>query len=175
MAVSADRGGIVNLCKMLHEENGLFPLSEPRLNIMLDRAFDKSGAIIGVIGDVGEPVASIYLGLNQVVYSDAWTLMEEWNFVHPNFRRTDYAKSLLGYAKKASDEMKLPLLTGILSNQRTEAKIRLYERQLEKAGAYFVYNRSYAGPSAWDAASDPKKDEKEDHHSPARASEENSK
>ena len=34
----------------------------------------------------------------------------------------------------------IPLLIGVLSNKRTEGKIRLYERQLGKpSGAFFLY------------------------------------
>jgi hypothetical protein len=40
--------------------------------------------------------------------------------------------------------MKMPLVIGVISNIRTEAKIKLYERRLPKAGAFFVYNREYA-------------------------------
>lgn len=150
LAVPEDESKIIDLCKMLHEENGLFPLSMPKVKGMIDRAFNREGAIIGVIGEIGEPVASIYLDINQVVYSEAFSLTEQWNFVHPDFRRSDCAKRLLAYAKHCSDELQIPLTIGILSNQRTEAKIRLYERQLDRAGAYFIYNRKFSGSPAWD-------------------------
>jgi hypothetical protein len=151
LAAPEDAAAIFDLCVMLHAENGLFPLSERKVRAMIDRAFNKEGAIIGVIGEIGKPVASIYLGLSQTVYSDSWALFEEFNFVAPEHRRTDYSKQLIAFAKSCSDKMQLPLLTGILSNQRTEAKVRLYERQLDKAGAYFVYNRQLSGATAWDA------------------------
>ena len=39
------------------------------------------------------------------------------------------------------DDLGIPLIIGVLSNQRTEAKIRLYERQFgAPAGAFFLYN-----------------------------------
>ena len=76
--------------------------------------------------------------------------IELFNFVRTEHRKSDYAARLIAYAKMCSDKMGLPLMMGILSNHRTEQKIRLYERQLEKAGAYFVYGRQYAGPGAWD-------------------------
>src|SRR5882724_6262045 len=99
LATHEDREPIIGLCKLLHGENGLFPLSLSRVQNMLDRAFNREGAIIGVIGDVGEPVATIYLGINQVAYSDAFSITEEFNFVHPDHRRSDFAKQLLAYAK----------------------------------------------------------------------------
>jgi len=150
LAVPADEDKIVAMIDLLHEENGLFPLSEKRVREYMQRFFRKEGALIGVVGDEGDPVGSIYLGIEQPYYSETWYLNEAWNFVHPDHRRSDYAKKLLMWAKEMSTTMHLPLMIGIVSNHRTEAKIRLYEKQLEKAGAYFVWNREFAGPSAWD-------------------------
>lgn len=151
LAQPEDEDGLVELCHLLHEENGLFPLSEPKVRALVKRATDRKGGIIGVIGDLGQPVAGIQLAIDQMYYSDAYFLAEGFNFVRPECRKSDYAKRLIAYAKYCSDQMRLPLMMGILSNHRTELKIKLYERQLEKAGAYFVYNRSLAGPSAWDS------------------------
>lgn len=150
LAVPADEDKIVSMISLLHDENGLFPLSERRVREYMGRFFRKEGALIGVIGESGDPVASIYLGIEQPYYSETWYLNEAWNFVHPDHRRSDYAKCLLGWAKDVSSRMGLPLMIGIVSNHRTEAKVRLYEKQLEKAGAFFVWNRQLAEPSAWD-------------------------
>jgi GNAT superfamily N-acetyltransferase len=150
LAVPADEDKIISMISLLHDENGLFPLSRQRVRDYMQRYFRKEGALIGVIGEIGDPVGSIYLEIGQPYYSDAWYLNEAWNFVHPDHRRSDYAKKLLGWAKATSDTMKLPLMVGIVSNHRTEAKIRLYEKQLEKAGAFFVWNRQLAVPSAQD-------------------------
>lgn len=149
-AVPADEDKIVAMISMLHDENGLFPLSEKRVRQYMQRYFQREGALIGVIGEVGDPVGSIYLGIEQPYYSETWYLNEAWNFVHPDHRNPGYARKLLQWAKDKSAEMGLPLMVGIVSNHRTEAKIRLYERELEKAGAFFVWNRHFAGPSAWD-------------------------
>lgn len=150
LAVPADEDKIVAMISMLHDENGLFPLSEKKVRDYMKRAFNGEGAMIGVIGEVGDPVASIYLGIEQPYYSDTWYLNEAWNFVHPDHRRSDYAKQLLNWAKAGAETLKIPLMVGIVSNHRTEAKVRLYEKQLEKAGAFFVWNRQSVGPCAWD-------------------------
>lgn len=149
LAVPEDRDAIIALTTELHGENGLFPRSEPKVQAMLDRHFNRERAIIGVIGPVGAPVATIYLDLTQVDYSDDWVLIEQFNFVHPDHRRSNYARQLIAYAKEVSDKLEMPLMIGILSNQRTEAKVRLYEQLLEKAGAYFIYNRRFSSAAAW--------------------------
>lgn len=149
LAVIEDRPAIVALTNELHGENGLFRIASGKVDHMLDRYFNREGAVIGVIGDVGAPVATIYLGIDQLVYTDDWALVEQWNFVHPEHRRTNYARQLIGYAKKVSDGLKLPLMVGILSNKRTEAKVRLYEQMLDKAGCYFIYGLEHATAPAW--------------------------
>lgn len=151
---------IFEAVKLLHEENGLFVLSERKVRDTLRRAFDgqegisKPGSLPGLIGVIGEKnkiEGSIYLEVTQPSYSDEWLLSELWNFVHPDYRNPPgRAKALIDYAKSVSDQMHLPLMIGISSNHRTEAKIRLYKRQLEEAGAFFSYNRRYSNGPKWD-------------------------
>lgn len=149
LATPEDRPALRQMCIALHEENGLFPLNVDKLDVALDRYFNRDGAIIGVIGPVGEPVACIYIGLSQFFYTDAWTLMEEWAFVLPDHRRSTYAQDLIAYAKGISSGMKLPLITGILSGKRTEAKVRLYDRMMERVGGYFLWGREHITTPAW--------------------------
>lgn len=149
LALPEDRDAIQNLTTMLHGENGLFAISPGKVERMLDRYYRREGAVIGVIGEPGAPVATIYLGVDQLIYTDDWSLTEQWNFVHPDHRRSNYARQLIAYAKQVSDGMKMPLLIGILTNKRTEAKVRLYEQMLEKVGGYFIYGREYVTTPAW--------------------------
>jgi hypothetical protein len=150
MAEPADRQPLWSLMTMLHGENGLFSISPSKVDQMLDRFYNREHALIGAIGEVGEPVGAIYLEITQPVYSDDWILCEQFNFVHPDHRRTTYARQLIAYAKKAADELKLPLMVGILSNKRTEAKMRLYDQVLDRAGGYYIYGLGHAdGAQRW--------------------------
>lgn len=151
MAAPADRERLWELMLQLHGENGLFSVSKSKVDVMLDRFYAREGALIGVIGDEGDPVAAIYLEITQVVYSDDWILCEQFNFTHPDHRRSTYARQLIAYAKRCSDDLKLPLMIGILSNKRTEAKMRLYEQVLQKSGGYFSYGLNHAdGAQRWE-------------------------
>lgn len=151
LAVPEDRRAIEALTEMLHGENGLFSLSLKKRDALLDRYYERRGAIIGAIGPAGSPVASIFLSVTTLEYTDDWCLAEVWAHVHPEHRRSTYAQDLIEFAKAISTRMKLPLLLGVLSNHRTEAKVRLYERKLDRAGAYFVWNAQFANGS-WEAA-----------------------
>lgn len=150
LAVPADRDAILRLTVELHGENGLMPISPQKVERVIDRYFARENAVIGVIGEVGDPVAAIYLGVDQLNYTDDWLLVEQFNFVKPEHRRSTYARQLIAYAKGVADQMHLPLMIGILSNHRTEAKMRLYDQMLERAGGYFLYGREYLNHGAWD-------------------------
>lgn len=145
LAVPEDRDSIIHLCHTLHDENGLFSLSDRKVFRLVDRYFARQNAIIGVIGPIGNVEGSIYLAVEEPYYSEDLQLCEFWNIVHPEHRKSGHAKKLISFAKRCSDSTHLCLMIGIISNHRTAAKVRLYEKQLQPAGAFFVHNPQYAG------------------------------
>jgi len=135
-----DMDQLMNMCREMHSENGVFTMNEVKVHDTLQRALNRRGAIVGVIDNDKELEASIYLMVATHWYSDQMHLNELWNYVRPTYRRTDNAKKLISFAKRCSNESGLPLVIGVVSNTRTEAKVRLYERQLSKpAGAWFFH------------------------------------
>lgn len=128
------------LCHVLHEENGVFPMAEHRVRAMMARAWKREGGVIGIIGERGAPEGCIFLIMDQPWYSDVVFLEELLNFVHPRFRKSNHAKSLVEFAKTCSQKLGIPLMIGIISNHRTKEKVRLYQRQLgAPVGAFFLY------------------------------------
>lgn len=140
LATWKDEAALMEMCRRLHGENGIYEMSETKVQEMLARAFNRQGGIIGVVGDEGRIEGAVSLVIGQTWYSDEWFLEELFNYVLPEFRRSTNARDLINFAQWAADDCGLRLLIGVLSNTRTEAKVRLYERQLGKpAGAFFVY------------------------------------
>lgn len=140
LATPKDADAIFELCKMLHAENGLFPMDDDLVHETMQKGIEKQGGILGVIGPEGGPLEGIiYMLISNFWYSRKPHLEELFNFVHPDHRKSDHAKALIEFAKKcANDDIRLVI--GVVSNTRTEAKVRLYERRLGKpAGAFFVY------------------------------------
>lgn len=139
LATPADEDQLMHLCRLLHEENGLFALEEDMVQETLRKGFDRTSGVIGVIGTPDHLEGVIYMEVGNFWYSRKPHLMELFNFVHPDHRKSGHAKALIKFAKQcASDDIRLVI--GIISNIRTEPKVRLYERQLGKpAGAFFVY------------------------------------
>lgn len=102
----------------------------------------KQGGIVGVIGKKGKLEAGIVLRVSNFWYANDPFLEEMGLFVHPDFRsaRGGRASKLIDFAKNCASELGMPLMIGVLSNDRTSAKVRLYERQFgAPVGAFFLW------------------------------------
>lgn len=140
-AQPSDEAEVMEMCKLLHSENGLMPMSEDKVRSVLQLAFQRKGGILGVIGDSGKIEAMIFMLLSQLWCSDEWHLEELFNYVRPEYRRSNNARVMLQFAKRCADELDKPLIIGVLSNTSTERKLKLYARQFSTAkGAFFAYN-----------------------------------
>lgn len=155
-AVPEDEESIWGLFHLMHRETGAFKISYPKVKWLLNRILyperihpNDTGlrGYMGVIGPVGKIEAFTLMIFGSYWYSEQWTLEELSNFVHPDHRKgTHHAETLLQYDKHLSDKLKLPLIIGIISNKRTEAKVRLYRRLFGKegtAGAFFIHNYKF--------------------------------
>lgn len=140
---------IWKLFRLLHQENGVFGMSEPKLDWILKRVLlphlipqDDTGlrGYLGIIGPPGALEGFILMIVATYWYTDELHLEELATFVHPNHRRTKHAQALLNYSKHMSDAINIPLLIGIVSNKRTESKVRLYRKHFPEAGSFFLYN-----------------------------------
>lgn len=139
-AIRSERDSILDLCKLNHEENGQFALSMPRVETMIDRAFTPDGGcVVGIVGE-DRVEGFILLMLSQFWYTDDWCMEEVMNYVHPDFRRSTHAKDMIQFSKRCADEIGIPLVIGVVSNERTQAKLALYKRQLgDPSGGYFIF------------------------------------
>lgn len=138
---------MMRLALECHHENGFVKADTARMLNDVWAALTRDHGIAGVIGGLnGKPMEGcVLLRIGKVDYSDDDVLNERFLFVSQNYRREKIgrAKLLAEFAKMASESLDLPLLIGILSNHRTEAKVRLYKRVFgEPAGAFFLYNAS---------------------------------
>ena len=140
LGVEADLPQLLEMGRELHKENGLLPLSEAKIERMARMALRQEGGIIGVIGGIGQVQAMIHLVIGSFWYTDEFHLEELYAYCRPEYRKSENSKSLIEFAKLCAIRQGKPLLIGVISNDRTEAKVRLYERRLgKKAGAWFLY------------------------------------
>lgn len=125
------------------EENAFVPCNPKKLLQEIWSALNLHQGAVGVIGEVGGPIeGAVLLRVGNVFYSDAELIEEKAIFVHPSYRQAKGGRAarLAEFSKWMADEMGLPLLIGVLSAHRVEAKIRMYSRIMGPAsGAYWVY------------------------------------
>lgn len=124
---------------LLHNENGQHKFSEEKSKHFIWRGCNRDQSIVGVIGPPNNIKAMIYLQIQPVYYSDEFQLGEAFAFVRQDCRKSDYAKRLIRFAKRCSEETGLDLLIGIISDTRLAAKARLYDRELPRGGTFYNY------------------------------------
>lgn len=140
LAGPADREEILRLTPMIHDEIGSLSYSAPRVTAIVDRALDRRGGFIGVAGDADDIKGCVCLVLDQLSYSDDWLVVELWNYVRPDARHGMLGQHLLNFSKDIARKMGMKLFIGVLNNVRTEAKIRVYDRLLPRAGAFYIFD-----------------------------------
>jgi hypothetical protein len=158
LADEHDEFEIFKLCSLMHSEQPYHPLSWDKIVPMIRLATARTRGIIGVIGERHDLKAAIFLVLEPVWYSDDWQLLEFFNYVREDARRSNYAKQLIYYARNCADQLGVDLTVGVFSNIRTEAKCRLYRRIVPKMGEYFCYSppaRVAAMEKAWREVQEP--------------------
>ena len=145
LAVPADEGEVMEMCRALHDENGLFTLSENKVKAIIRKFYDRKGTIIGVIGGTGKIEASTCIDISDSYYSEDNHLVELWNHVGKNYRNSRNAEALIRFGMECQKKIGIPLFTGIITNNRVAGKVRLYRQLLGyPAGAFFVYGGKWA-------------------------------
>lgn len=139
-----DVDAMMQLAMSACEENGFVDPNPQKLLSEIWHGLVLADGIVGIIGERGQEIeGAVLLRITDMWYSDSRVLEEKAIFIHPDYRsaKGGRARRLVEFSKRCADELGIPLLIGVLSNHRTEAKVRLYERQFGKAsGAFFLYN-----------------------------------
>jgi hypothetical protein len=143
VGVPEDLDEIMKLAMSATEENGFLNPSPARLAAEIWPALHQSSGIVGIIGKPhGKIEGLVLLRIGQMWYSDTLIVEEKAIFIYPEFRsaKGGRAKKLCEFSKQVADKLGIPLIIGVLSNSRTEAKVRMYERQFgPPSGAFFLY------------------------------------
>jgi hypothetical protein len=140
VGIPEDLDECMKLFELANDENALTAMDPVKLLNTVWPSLHREGGIVGVIGKPAEAV--VLLRVEQLWYSDEPVLCEKLVFVASEYRsaKGGRAAKLCEFAKKTSDELGMPLVIGIMSNDRTKAKIRTYERLIgPQAGAFFIY------------------------------------
>lgn len=143
LATPADLDEIMKIAVTACEENGFLHASAEMLAKEIWPALCQQGGLCPVIGPPGGPIEGVaLLRVGSMWYSPEKVLEERVIFVHPKFRAASggRARRLCEFSKRAAESLGLPLIIGVLSNTRTEAKVRMYKKIFgEPSGAFFLY------------------------------------
>lgn len=149
LATTADMEEIMKLAVSAARENGFLNASTALLAKELWPALNQDHGLCPVIGPPGGAIEGLaLLRIGAMWYSEDIVVEEKAIFVYPEFRsaRGGRARKLCEYSKHVADHLGVPLLIGILSNTRTEGKVRMYKRIFgEPAGAFFLYGGRTVG------------------------------
>lgn len=146
-----DVHSIMDLAVLCADESAFLDADPRRLLEAIWPALHLDHGMVGVIdGDEpGRLQGSILLRVGPPWFGTQPFLEERSIFVHPEFRgghggpKGGRAKVLVDFAKFVARRMQMKLLVGILSTERTAAKVRLYERMFGKpSGAFWLFDPS---------------------------------
>lgn len=138
-----DVDGVMQLALSASHENGFVSPNPEKMLQDIWPALNLDRGLLGIIGNTGEKLeGAVLLRVGSMWYSDDEVLEEKAIFIDPKYRsaKGGRARRLCEFSKHVADNLGMPLIIGVLSNHRTEAKVRLYERQFGKpSGAFFLY------------------------------------
>ena len=147
-----DVDAVMEIALSASKENGFVDPNPRRLLGEIWPALNLEKGLVGIIGNPNDKAeGAVLLRVGQMWYSDQEVLEEKAIFIHPDYRsaKGGRARRLCEFSKQVADSLSMPLIIGVLSDQRTEAKVRMYERQFGKpSGAFFLYNARTGGFSA---------------------------
>ena len=138
-----DLDEIMQIAMLACDENGFLNPNPEKLAAEIYPALCFNYGIVGLIGKPNDKIEGIVLlRIGTMWYADDYVVEEKAIFIHPDFRNAKggRARKLCEFSKRVADTLGIPLIIGVLSNSRTEAKGRMYERQFGKpSGAFFLY------------------------------------
>jgi hypothetical protein len=143
IAGEGDRQRLWDNLMLAAHENAMAPVYDECVEPVVDNLIAHKSGVAGVIDGTTAFAGSVGLTFAQFWYSKEWHIEEMWCFVHPDYRRGSqnrgHIKALLDFSKWWANEMGMPLLMGVLSEKRTEGKVRLYQRSMPMKGALFLH------------------------------------
>lgn len=139
----ADLDEMMELAMMATDENAFAPPDAQMLLHEIYPALMQDKGIIGIIGEPGGIIeGAVLLRIGNVWYSRSETLEEKAVFVHPDYRAAKGGRMarLCEFSKQVAETLGLTLAIGVMSSERTAAKVKAYSRIFgEPSGAYWLW------------------------------------
>ena len=152
IATPEDLPEVMEIGIAANDEVGIAKANPQKLLYEVWPLLHRQGGLIGVIGKPrGIIEGGIALRVQPLFYSDENFLEERLVYVRPEFRAgggegpsKSRSRALLEFAKKAADELEMPLIMGISTSVGFKGKAAMYKRFFgPQAGAFFLYGRRH--------------------------------
>jgi GNAT superfamily N-acetyltransferase len=144
-----DEKQVCLLLMLAHAENSIFRWDLPKTQFVIRRFLynrflppNDTGirGCFGVIGSQGGTLEALTMvSTSQQWYSSEPYLEEYIVYVHPEHRKSGHAGKLIDWLIALAERMSMPLLTGVISRTRMDAKCRMYQRKLMPVGQFFLH------------------------------------
>lgn len=160
LAAPDDEDELLDMCRARHAEEALrtsagrpFGFSEEKARATLQRALqrgrnepDAGQAWCGVLGAPNRLMGGVYLTVQSPHDSDDVYLMELWNWVYPEYRRSTDTSALIRFSQALAGALQLPLVGGVVSYDLGEpAKMRFFRRNgCRQIASLYLYHAAGA-------------------------------
>lgn len=132
-----DTGGIVALLKEFAKEGAVTPVNWNKVAQAVEDIIDDGICIL--LRDGRKVIGSAGLIEAELWYSDETVIGDKWFYIHPDYRSAENFEALKEACKSVAQDKGMLLILSISSEHRTEAKIRLFSKDMTLFGASFLY------------------------------------
>jgi len=150
LAAPGDERRIFDLFVTAHAENGWGDLDVQIVQDTIVKATGREGIAIAIIDGPERIEAAIGLHSRKADWYNSeaasnWVWHDILIYVHPLYRRSRHAMKLFQFAQWWEQQIKMPVVLGLLPRQRFEEKERLFARHGRRIGSAYLIG-STGGP-----------------------------
>ncbi len=128
LAQTFDEDELVEMIQTAHAESAMFAgFNKSKVRGELHDTLVNRGGVIGAIRKSNAIRGFAWLTFSQEWYTDDTILVERLVYCRPEYRSAEYARELLMWARMTSEQLG-PMLIGVVANNKTSVKARLYRR-----------------------------------------------
>lgn len=144
-ATLADRDALVAFVVQYYGDQGAQPVSEGKVEALVDRCIRRDGAIAGIVDGPSGIEASIGAAMETFDYSDEPHLMVKWIDVAEAARKSSLGKQMVSYSRWLHDRMSeiagqpMPVFLPVLTTVPAMRKVLSYNRSVPLVGTLFAF------------------------------------
>lgn len=137
VATPDDLEEVFKLLLVMHAENGIGRVDEPKARGAISQIINSGGCLIS--RQNGKIVGSVGITMTSWWYSRENFLVDEWFFVHPDHRSEGHATQLIGWMKTAAQVSRVPVVLSVGTTVDALSKLKYFRKHLTPFGGAFIY------------------------------------